>query len=260
MLSKNTTDTLAAKLGINADELAQAISDEQEKDLELPEGRFLTKDNEDKLLDNHGKTRYDAGKSKALKDVFDGKTKEEYLEQYKSSILEDAKIEPNKKLSEKDKALKAMQDKYESDKKDWESKYGILETQLTGIKTKSEINKYLPNELPMGLTRDDATMIVANHLEFKEGQVLRNGEVLRDDYQNPLTQEQAVTSFVEERKWNVQKPTGRGAQKPNYNGAAPKNYEEFVQLCESKGIEPGSIEGKNLMKGYAEKNPEFFND
>lgn len=260
MLSKKTLDSLAAMSGINADELAQAISDEQEKDLELPEGRFLTKEKEDTLLDNHGKRKYDEGKSKALKDVFDGKDKESFLEDFKKSILEDAKLEPNKKLSEKEQALKALQDKYEADKIDWQNKYGTLENQLNGIKTKSEISKYLPKELPTGLTLEDATMIVTNSFEFKEGQVYQNGEVLRDDLQNPITIDKAIQAFVEERNWNVQKPKGRGPQKPNFKGAEPKNYDDFVQLCESKNISPGSLEGKQLLKNFADKNPEFFND
>lgn len=260
MLSKEQQDFINATLGVTADELAKAISDEQEVKMEFPQGRFLTKEQEETLLDNHGKQRYDAGKSKALKDAYDGKTKDEFLNEYKTSILEDAKIEPNKKLSEKEQALKALQDKYESDRKEWESKYGNLENQLNGIKTTSEIAKYLPNELPKGLTREDATMIVTNSLEFKDGQVYKNGEILRDDLQNPITMDKAIASFVEERGWNVQTPKGRGPQKPNYNGSDPKNYEEFVQLCESKGISPGSVEGKSLLKTFADKNPEFFND
>lgn len=260
MLSKEQQDFINATLGVTADELAKAISDEQEVKLDLPQGRFLTKEQEETLLDNHGKQRYDAGKSKALKDAYDGKTKDEFLNEFKQSILEDAKIEPNKKLSEKEQALKAMQDKYENDRKEWESKYGSLESQLNGIRTKGEIVKHLPSELPKGLTIDDATMIVSNSFEFKDGSVYRNGEILRDDLQNPITMDKAIASFVEERGWNVQTPKGRGPQKPNYKGAEPKNYDEFVQLCESKNISPGSIDGKNLLKQFADKNPEFFNE
>lgn len=260
MLSKEQQDFINATLGVTADELANAISDEQEVKLEFPQGRFLTKEQEETLLDNHGKQRYDAGKSKALKDAYDGKSKEEFLNEFKSSILEDAKIEPNKKLSEKEQALKALQDKYENDRKEWESKYGTLESQLNGIKTANDISKHLPDELPKGLTREDATMIVNNIFEFKDGQTYKNGEILRDDLQNPIPMDKAIASFVEERGWNVQAPKGRGPQKPNFKGSDPKNYDEFVQVCESKGISPGSVEGKNLLKSYADKNPEFFND
>ncbi len=260
MLPKEQQDFINATLGVTADELAKAISDEQEVKMEFPQGRFLTKEQEETLLDNHGKQRYDAGKSKALKDAYDGKDKEEFLNEFKNTILEEAKLEPNKKLSEKEQALKAMQDKYESDKREWESKYGNLESQLNGIKTTSEIAKHLPGDLPKGLTREDATMIVSNSLEFKDGQVYKNGEILRDDLQNPITMDKAIASFVEERGWNVQTPKGRGPQKPNFKGTDPKNYDEFVSLCESKGISPGSVDGKALLKTYADKNPEFFND
>ena len=59
MLSKEQMDSIAVMTGIKADVLAKAISDEQEVKLELPEGRFLTKDKEELLLDNHGKKKYD---------------------------------------------------------------------------------------------------------------------------------------------------------------------------------------------------------
>lgn len=260
MLSQKTMDSLAAISGVKADELAQAISDEQEKELELPEGRFLTKEKEETLLDNHGKRKYDEGKSKALKDIFEGKSKEDYLEDYKKSVLEDAKLEPNKKIAEKEEALKALQKKYETDISEWTNKYQGLETKLNGVNLNTKISNLLPSELPVGLTREDATMIVANNFQFKEGQVYKNGEVLRDDLQNPITMQDAIKGFVEERKWSVQKPKGRGSQKPSFKGVEPKNYDEFVQLCESKNISPGSIEGKQLLKKFAEKNPEFFNE
>ncbi|EAR14680.1 hypothetical protein RB2501_01351 [Robiginitalea biformata HTCC2501] len=244
--------------GVKADALAQAISDEQEKELELPEGRFLSKEQEEQLLDNHGKRKYDEGKSKALKDVFEGKDKDSFLEEFKKSVLDEAKLEPSKKIAEKEQALKALQEKYNADKGEWESKTSGLESQITKMRTLTEIAKHLPAELPAGLTREDATLIVSNNFELKDGEVYQNGEVLRDDLQNPMKFDQVIKDFSEKRGWNA-KPTGRGPQ-PTYQGGTPKTYDDFVQYCESKKIQVGSAEANKLMADYAKDNPEFFND
>lgn len=114
MLPQEQNDFINATFGVTADELAQAISDEQEVKLELPEGRFLTTENEAKLLDNHGKKKYDEGKSKTLKDVFDGKTKDDFLNDFKANVLAEANLEPNQKLREKEEILNDLRTKLQN--------------------------------------------------------------------------------------------------------------------------------------------------
>jgi len=259
MLSQEQQDFINATLGVTADELAQAISDEQEVKLELPQGRFLTKEQEETLLDNHGKQRYDSGKAKATKEAFDGKSKDDFLNDYKASVLEEAKLEPNKKVEELQGSLKALQDKYENDIKEKEGLLSEKESSLKKIETTSKIGSALP-ELIDGITKDVAiTMFNATHEEKEDG-IYRNGQLLKNDLQTPLNLEEAVESFVTERNWKKQEVKGHGGKKPGANGAKPKTYQEFQEYCKSKNISEGSLEAKQYLRTLKEKDPEFQMD
>ena len=259
MLSQKTLDALAVNSGIAADVLATAISDEQEQDLELPEGRFLKSDDEAQLLDNHGKQRYDAGRSKALKDAFEGKSKDDFLNEFRASVLEEAEVEPNKKVEDLQKSLTDLQTKYQDDIEAKDLIISEKDSRLKRVETTSQIQAFLP-DLIEGIDNNTAiTMFNSTH-EIKEDGIYRNGQLLKNDLQSPLELKDAVESFISERKWKKGKIQGHGDKKPGNNGAVPKTYAEFQQYCESKGISEGSSEAKEYLKTIKAKNPEFQMD
>ena len=240
MLSKEQMDSIAVMTGIKADVLAQAISDEKEVKLELPKGRFLTEDNEATLLDNHGKKKYDEGISKASRDAFDGKTKEDFLTGFKTSILEEANIEPNQKLTEKEEAFRTLQEKYQTD-----------------IKLKdNEIDSVFP-ELKDGISKLDARILFNATHETKEDGVYKDGKLLVNDIQSPLGLEEAAQLFIKEKGWRKEAPKGHGGKKPSEGGTSPKSYNDFQKYCESKGINEGSLEAKEYLSTLRAKNPQF---
>ena len=193
MLSNKTMDAIAVMTGIKADELAKAISDEQEQELELPEGRFLTKENESKLLDNHGKRKYDEGKSKGLKETLEsiktdfeleGETINDVFGNYKSKIVSESKIEPNEKLAEKDKAIKTLQDSLRN-----------KETEIETIKSKAEETnrraKALSN-MPslredLGINKSEALNIILSSIEVKEDGIYKNGKLIVNEHQEAVS-------------------------------------------------------------------------
>lgn len=263
MLSNEQMESLAENSGLTADVLAQAISDEQEITLELPNGRFLTTENESKLLDNHGKRKYDEGKSKGSKEVtetiksnfeLEGDSIDDLLGNFKINILKDAKAEPNEKLAEKDKSIKALQESLRS-----------KETEIETIKTEAQLTARHAKALStmptlredLGLDKSEALSIIMASVETKEDGIYKNGELLTDTYQNAISQEDFLKSETESRGWLKTKIQGNGGKKPGANGVIPKSYEDFQKHCESKGWNEGSLQAKEYLESLRAKNPEF---
>lgn len=257
MLSKQQMDSIAVMIGIEADVFAQAISNESETQLELPKGRFLTTENEATLLDNHGKKKYDEGKNKATKELFDGKDKDTYMSEYKDSILEEAKIEPNEKLKDVETRLETLQSKYETDIQTEKLQNQTLNEKLNSITRNSLLQNAMP-ELIETVSKNDAITLFNSTHEFKEDGIYKNGQLLVNDMQANLNQEQALASFISEKGWKKEALGGHGGKKPSFNGAKPKTYAEFEKYCEGKNIALGGEEANKLVKEFASTNDGFY--
>lgn len=257
MLSQKTLDAIAELYGITADVLAQNISDEQEIALDLPEGRFLSSEQEATLLDNHGKSRYDAGVSKATKDAFDGKSKEDFLKEIKSAALEEAKIEPNKKVAELQSSIETLQ-KQVTDKED---AYSNLETKMKQKELKLGVQALFPT-LPdtLGINGAEATSLFLMNHEVKEDGIYKNGTLLKDNLQNPLSQADAVKAFVAEKGWDAA-PGGRGGGAGGSGGTEGgkiKTMEAYEAHLKEKGLQVGSAEANALLDEIAKESPEIL--
>jgi hypothetical protein len=263
MIPKEQMDSLAEMLGIKADVLAQAISDEQEVKLELPEGRFLTKEKEAILLDNHGKRKYDEGTSKATKDAFEGKSKEDFLSEFAkekvSEALESAKVKPNEKVAELESSLETLRNKLNQKDSEFES----LQNTVKVEKTRLEAQSYIP-ELPetLGLKKSEAANLLLNGIEFKEDGIYKNGNLLKDNMEKPISLEDYVNSSISERGWGKQ-PTGRGGGSGASGGGSgssgkPKTIEEYEAVIKEKGLHPGSADAQAILVDAAKENPEIL--
>lgn len=254
MLSQQTLDALAVNSGIEADVLAQAISDEQEQTLELPKGRFLTSENESKLLDNHGKKKYDEGKSKTLKDVFEGKTREDFLKDYKDSVLEEANLEPNQKLEEKNTIIEDLQNKLRG--KDQE-----IETIMSENTKKQRVANAL-SQMPelkdgLGISKSEALNLILSNSELKEDGIYSNGTLLTDDYQSPIEVKDFLLREVNSRGWSKKKIQGNGGRKPGQQSEKISTYTEFQKYCESKGWNESSQEAISFLNKVKKDNSDF---
>lgn len=258
MLSKEKMDSLAAMLGIKADVLAKAISDEQEVELELPKGRFLTEEQESKILDNHGKRKYDEGISKATKYAFDGKNKDDFIKEFVDAALEEAKVEPNTKIKDLQDSLKNLQ----SQLLEKDTKYSQLESSVKVEKTKFKVQSLIP-DLPegLGLNKDEAASLFFMGIEQKEDGIYKNGKLLKDNMENALSLEDAVKSFVTEKGWD-KAPSGRGGGAGGGAGKkvanTPKTMEEYENLLKEKGINVGSAEANAILREAAKETPEIL--
>lgn len=259
MLSKKTMDSLAAMTGISADVLAKAISDEQEKDLELPQGEFLTQDQKDKLLDNHGKRKYDEGVSKANKDAFDGGSKEDFIKGIKDAALEEAKVEPNKKIVELNQSIENLRTKLSEQ----ETKYSSLESSVETERTRLKAQSFIP-DLPdnIGLKKAEAAELLLKGVEFKDDGIYKDGNLVKDNMEKALTLEDFIKNSANERGW-YEAPKGRGGGSGGSGGGSngtPKSLEEYESLIKAKGIHPGSEEAQSLLAKAAQENTEFYGE
>jgi hypothetical protein len=259
MLSKKSMDALAAMTGIAADVLAKQISDEQEVELELPEGEFLTKEAKETILDNHGKRKYDEGISKATKDAFEGKSKDDFLKEKVDAALEEAKVKPNEKVKELEASLESLRTQLTNEK----NAVTELQSKMKAKETRLEAQSFIP-DLPetIGLSKAEATSLFFMGAEIKEDGIYRNGTLLKDSLETPLTLEQAVKSFVTEKGWDKTAPAGRGGGSGKPTGGSsstlPKTLEEYESAIKEKGFHPGSEEAKSLLAEAAKEAPEIL--
>lgn len=272
MLKKETAEMLGKVLptGISVEELTKAITSENEVDLTIPQGRFLTKENEATLLDNHGKKKYDEGglvkteillKELSREAGFDKIIKDgsEFLTAYKDLVLKDVKVEPSKKVEELENSLSTLRDKYDQDISSKDEAINALNNQLQGISTDSKIKESIPS-LKDGVSKEDVLALYKVNYTIKEDGIYKGENLLKDDLQNPLTIEQSLNSFLTERDWIKKDISGNGGKKPIGSSSTVKNYSEYVKVCESKGWNIAGQEARQYLKEVQTKNADFSLD
>lgn len=239
---------------------AKALQSETDTDYKLDLGGLVirTKDEEEQIRENllsEAKTKNftDAmeiqirNMKKDLGLEFEGKRQEDFIEAFKSQVLSEAKVEPNKKIEELTGSLDALRQQV-SEK---ESAYAQLQSSVENEKRKFKAQSLIPN-LPegLGLTKDEATSLYFLTHEIKEDGIYRNGEKLKDKMEKPLSFEDSVSSFVESKGWNkAQAPTGRGGgAKGEGSSGLPTSLDEYDNYIKEKGWTKGSQEANALLQ------------
>ena len=265
MLSTEQMGVIAEQIGTTADEFAKAISDKEEIALELPKGRFLTIENEAVLLDNHGKKKYDEGKSKQSKDVL-GNVKQDFelegdnfkdvFANFKSKILSDAEIEPNKKLEDANNSILALQ-KTVTDR---ENEYKELQNSVSKRALEQRVLSLIPAN-SMGLeNRTILSDMRANGFDVSEVDgvltVTKNGTIQKDSLQNPEKFEDLAAEYLKGKNWLKEKKDGRGGRDEGGSSNTIKSMEDFHAYIKAKGINPHGQEALSILVD-AKKNTNF---
>ena len=271
-MNKKVIELLAGTLQLDVEELTKVLTSEDELELKLPENlKVITNEDLEALKDNHGKTRYDAGKTAGsemlLKDISEKvgfetpiKDIEGFIETYSKQILDKANIEPNKKVEELESSVKKLQG-IVTEK---DSAYTQLQNSLKAKETKFKAQSYIPT-LPesLGLNRDEATSIFFMSHEIKEDGIYKNGEILKDKLEKSLDLSEAVKSFVTEKGWDKKaNASGRGGGSGNHNrnqNGEAKSLKEFEAEMSEKGINVGSMEFNAQLQEQGKANPELLN-
>lgn len=269
MITPEQMKTIAEQIGLPADEFAQAISKTEVVELTLPNGRFLTKEKEEKLLDNHGKKKYDEGKAKRDKEVLpefmtlaglEGEidTPQAFIDEFKAATLKDAQIEPNQKLIQKDDIINGLKKKISEVTTLKDQEIEQYKSKIFATSTKADILSHIPS-LKEGYSKEDAVTLFMTSHERKEDGIYKNGVLLVNDVQEPLALDKVVSSFIAEKGWQSVKPGGNHPGGRTFTGSTPKTYEEFQAYCKSKNIIEGSVEANAKLQEFAKDNPELLN-
>lgn len=260
-MNKKVIEQIANVLKFDVEELTKVLNTEGEVDFVLPNGKFLNSTEIEQIKDNHGKTRYDAGKTAGvemlLKDLSEKvgfneavKDPDLFITTYKQNILKEAEIEPNKKVVELETSLESLRKKL-SEK---ENEFSTFKDAQSKEKFRLEAMSFVP-DLPenLGIKKNEAIDIILNGIEYKDGSLFKNGEALKDELESPISLNTYIDNFVKERGWNSA-PIGRGggarAESKKIN-----TINDFEQEIKQKGLHPGSAEAQALLAQAVKDNP-----
>ena len=267
-ISKEAQKKLLKKLNYSDADIQALVDSEEEKDVTLDDKVLVFKEDElQTLKSNSYKDGKKAGVEMDVDDVkkelgldFQGKSVKGLIEAHKKKVLEDAKIEPAEKVKELEAKVTTLQSTVQSQEKLLADK----ETEVSGVKTKSELYKHIPDfgdRLALG--QDDVIQLMqSNGYEFKleNGSLVpyKNGQQLQDKTANPLPAKDVVNAFLTEKKLIIPESVngGRGAG-DNKPPAAAMKLSEIKKTFEAAGKSVLGAEFAEAVAQAAKDNPEF---
>lgn len=266
-IAKKTIEEIASLLRIDVAKLMAASAATDEQEVEVGEFEVFTKserETRDAAQKAEGKREGDsagkaAGKELAVKDLkaafgveFDGKDMTKLVEVVKAQLakgddgLKQQVTMLQEKLTAKDADITALTARVTEAQR---------ENQLIGLLPKNRLETISDGEY--------LTLIKAGlQFETTDGKtvVKRNGEILRDaKTTNPLSEQEAINSYMTERKWITEQPVppgGRGGGNTPPGGKAMK-VSQLAEQWTAEGKNPLSAEFQNEVSRLAKENPEF---
>lgn len=238
-LKKETLDKIAKAVKLDPAAFEAALKDEKEVDLKVEDGlENYTPDELTQLKKNEYDRGKEVGVEMAVKDAkdklglsFQGKTIEGLATAVKTKALEEAKIEPDKRVSELEGKLATVQQTAQE-----------LQTKLTETERRANeatLQGQLLKHVPAGtLVEPDEvlTLMKGKGYSFEStetGLVVKlNGKPVQDKLANPKPANEVITEFTKERKLvaeSAQTPAGRGGA-----GGAGGSGGKYTKMSEIK--------------------------
>jgi ribosomal protein S13 len=265
MLKAETLKKIAALLKLKEADLEAAIKDEKEADLAIDDKiSSYTEDEITTLKKNTYNEAKAAGEEMAVdavkKDLgldFTGKTVKGLADAVAKKTLADAKIEPEKKVSE----LQAQNELLKKAVQDAEEKATKKEQEVEGVKLSADLSKLIPagttiaQEKVLGLMKMDGYEAIREN-----GKIIykKNGETIKGKLGDPLEANEVISTYVTENRLVAEAggPGGRGNGNEGGSGKAMKMSDIKTQF-EKEGK---SLLGEEFQKAVAaavKENPEF---
>ena len=271
MLKKETIAQIAKLLKLKEADITTAITAEAEVELKIDEKLQAFDDTELQTLKSNS---YKEGKKagvemevdelkKELGYDFQGKTIKGLVEFNKKKVLEDAKIEPEKKVTELQEKLNTVQNSY----KELEGKLAEKDNEVTSTKIKSEVYKHIPSlGEDAAFDQDDIMHKMAREgFEFKieDGKVTayKGGKQVQDKLSNALEVKDVINSFLVEKK--IVTPEKVIAGRGGGNGAVSSKFGSLSELKKSWAESGKSMLGSEFAEAVnkaAKENTEFAMD
>ncbi len=251
-LKKEAIEAIAKLAKIKADDLQAAIADEKEVDLSIPENlTTLSEDEISTLKKNEYKNGKESGVEMAVKEVkqelnldFQGKSVKGLVEAATKKAIEDAKIPANEKVAELQKKVETLQ----ATVQDQDKKLAEKDTEVAGVKLKSELFKHIP----AGASLENEEVIELMKLkgygfEMKDGKVIAtlNGEAIADKLSNAIPVKDIMTDFLKEKKLLADDGSGGNGDPQGRGAGSGKPPVKFTKLSEIKA--KFQAEGKSTL-------------
>lgn len=246
-----------------AEVLQKAIESEEKMSLEFIEGSFVSDDElttlKESVAKDAKKVYEKVGYDYAMKDIktdlgleIEGKDRKAILEAARKKIMDDAKIEPNKKVDELSISLKNLQTQYEKDLGLKTQENDNLRNNLKDYRINGDLNKHIPEGLN-GIDVNDFMTLAKTTANFDYDDngnlVVRKGDtILKDKMENPINPKDYLTEFANSKKWL--QSDGRGASDEGGTSSTFKNINEVYKHMEENKINPMSEAGKKLIEDF----------
>lgn len=269
MNNKLITDLAKLAKVSDVEAFAEALKSETDTDFQLDIESLVvrTKDEDETYKTNISKEVKDKAFSDAFeiqiknmkKEVgleFDGKKSKDFIDAFKTQILDNANIEPNNRISELESSLtntsKSLQEK--------ELEIENIKSGFHKEKTRLKAESLIP-ELPkgLGLDKKEATDLFFMNYEVKSDGVYKGDvRLVNQTTAEPFKLEEVVNTFVSDRGWNKQ-PSGRGGAGGGTGGSPSSisTLDEFNLAASEKGFNVGSKDYNAFLAEVVKENPEI---
>ena len=269
MLKQEQLNKIASLIKMKPEDLKAAIEATEEKEITIDDTlSVLTNTEIDTLKNNEYKAGKEKGTEMLIKDTkeklgldFQGKTIDGLLDAHGKKVLADAKIEPEKKVTELTEKITNLQKTVTEQ----EAKLAEKDNEVSTVKLNTSLYKEVPGNLP--LEADEViTLMKAKGYDFKmvDGKTVafKDGKELQDKLSNAVPVKDVISSFLTEKK--LVSDDGGGSGGSGGRGGGDKGGAgKATKLSELKA--QFAAEGKSLLGGEfsaaveaaAKENAEF---
>lgn len=262
MLNQDTNKFLSDTLGIDIEQLKTALTSDEEVEISYKSGEFLDEDGLTALKNTVKTQGYKEGtvagvemEAKRVKEKFgievEGKSFDTILDTFQKQTLSNAKIEPNKKVSELTQSISNLQKQYETDLGLKSKEIESLNSKIGSFERNTELSKHLPDTIK-GIKPDQFVTLAKTEFEFgfEDGVFVakKGGSILKDSLERPISPKEVLTGFAKNNGW-IDKSGREGTDEPG-SGKVFKTESDVFKYLEENNISFESDEGQKIIDSF----------
>lgn len=274
-ISQKTLSALLVSLKIYPDEAAatKAITDTEEHAVALGEGvEVMNKDEKTTFGNNNYKNGTAAGLEMWLKQTvekelpeFTGSKKdpEAVIAALVDKGHKSANVAPDEKIKERDKTIGSLRDTLKS----MEAQAKESDARMLKKEREAQLLTWTIEKKPENFTNAEwlALIGMSNEVVEEDGKLFikRGGEFVKDKLQSNIPAEQAVLSWIDERKIGKVVapggggPAGRGGKDSAGSTNGIRTMKQFEALCAEKGWDLKSSYAQTELNRISGENKDF---
>ena len=255
-------EDLEVSLKLEKGTLSGAIANEDNVKIDLSGLRINSLEDHETLISN---TKKEGGKManeillKEMKETagldYEGrKDPANFIKALTEKAIKDSGVEPEKKFAELKTSFDALQTNFANE----QTKYNDLVSETKANTLKATINNQISATIPseLKIPKEDALLLFNSKFKSElneEGKLVisKDGTILKNDLQNPLSVSDVMTDFINPYLKEVEGGAGgKDNKKPN----KPTSMDAFTKRMTDQGLKTGSAEfQKEMSKAIADK-------